>query len=433
MMAYALSPIDERAGLIRWVLDIPIEPGEPEVFNASVKMADISVYNPRPCYDNNGGSGLTREQARAAAVGEGLERYCCAVFYASDLICGTAAELRDSHPVRPPGDFALFHPEQPGRWASPSETTPVAWAWGWSLTHGRATLIPACLVYMPYFPCFRGRGEQVAGPAVSTGLACADSLQQAALRGAYELLERDAFVITWYNRLPVPQVDVESHPDLRRLYRGRLARRGLRYVLFQTTTDIPVASFLCLLIDEMQTPPMITAGGAASLDPVTAAQKAMLEAVQTREWAKFLGGVGRKFTFAPDFSDIRDFEDHVALYAYGDMLHAVEFLLEGSSDLLTDCWESRSTGDDAADLDQVVSIIGDAGFETIVLDLTTRDVCQCGLRVTRTLVPELQPLDADYLHRFLGGTRLYEAPVRMGYAAHPRLIETLNPYPHPYP
>jgi ribosomal protein S12 methylthiotransferase accessory factor len=159
----------------------------------------------------------------------------------------------------------------------------------------------------------------------------------------------------------------------------------------------------------------------------------MLEAVQTREWAKFLGGVGRKLTFAHDFSDIRDFEDHVALYAYGDMLHAVEFLLEGSSDLLTDCWESHSTGDDAADLEQIVALIADAGLETMVLDLTTRDVSQCGLRVTRTMVPELQPLDADYRHRFLGGTRLYEAPVRMGYATHPTHIETLNPYPHPYP
>lgn len=431
--ADVLSPIDDMTGLIRWVLDIPVEPGEPKVFNASVKMADISCYNPRPCYDNNGGSGLTRRQARAAAVGEGLERYCCAAYHASDLICGTVAELSGNHPIRAPADFALFHPEQPGKLACPGETTPVAWTWGWSLTHSRATLIPACLVYMPYFPCFRDCGEQVAGPAFSTGLACAGSLKQAALRGAYELLERDAFMVTWCNRLPVPQVDVESHPDLRSLYRDRLQRDGLRYVVLRTTTDIAVASFLCLLIDEMRTPPMISAGGAASLDPVDAVRKAMLEAVQTREWAKFLGGQSRVFTFAPDFSDIRDFEDHVRLYAYGDMLHAVEFLLDTSSDRLTDCWESHSTGDDEADLERVVGIIADAGLETIALDLTTRDVAQSGFWVTRTMVPELQPLDADYLHRFLGGTRLYEAPVRMGYGTHPSRIETVNPHPHPYP
>src|SRR5262249_44444934 len=140
------------------------------------------------------------------------------------------------------------------------------------------------------FPHFREQGEQVAGPAISTGLSCAASVDEAVLKGICECVERDAFMITWMNRLPVPRVKIESHPQLRQLYEERLRRDGLHYVLLRTTTDIPIPSFLCLLIDERRSPPMICAGGATSLDPVHAAQKAMTEAVQTREWAKFLGG-----------------------------------------------------------------------------------------------------------------------------------------------
>ena len=394
-------------------------------------MADTTCYNEQPCYDNNGGSGLTREQARSAAIGEGLERYCCSVFSPSDLICASAEALDGEHALCRASDFALFHPEQPGRYPLPGEQTPIAWTWGWSLLHDRPLLVPACLVYMPYFPCFRELDEQVAAPAVSTGLACATSIDQAILGGIYELVERDAFMVAWSNRLPVPRVDPQSHPELRRLYRERLQREGLEYVLVQTTSDIPIASFLCLLIDEHRTPPMICVGGATSLDPVRAAGKAMAEAVQTREWAKFLGGRGKTFDFAPDFSDIRDFEDHVALYGYGDMLHAVRFLLE--SDCVAADWDSRSGGDARTDLDTVLGMLGERGLEAIAVDLTTPDVAQCGLHVTRAMVPELQPLDADYLHRFLGGRRLYEAPRRMGYADAPTTIDTLNPYPHPYP
>ena len=48
-------------------------------------------------------------------------------------------------------------------------------------------------------------------------------------------------------------------------------------------------------------------------------------------------------------------------------------------------------------------------------------------------MPDLQPLDADYQHRFLGGTRLYEVPVRLGYRERPPRLDELNPYPHPFP
>jgi ribosomal protein S12 methylthiotransferase accessory factor len=430
---HPLSPVDDRTGLIRWVLDIPIEPGEPRIFNASVKMAETTRYNPQPCYDNNGGSGLTREQARAAAIGEALERYCCSVFDSSDLICGSVTELRAVHEICRPSDFALFHQDQPGRYSAPDENTQVAWTWGWSWVRRRPVLVPACLVYMPYFPCFREQGEQVVGPAVSTGLACARSLEEAVLKGIYESVERDAFMIAWSNRLPVPRVDFESHPDLQRLYQERLRREGLRYVLLRTTTDIPLPSFLCVLIDERRTPAMICTGAATDLDPVRAAAKAMTEAVQTREWAKFLGGHGRKFQFAADFSDIRDFEDHVALYAYGDMLDAVAFVLDEDNGCIADCWEDGSTGSAQGDLKKTVSILAALNLETIALDLTTPDVAECGYCVTRAMVPELQPLDADYQHRFMGGRRLYEVPWRMGYKSGPTTIETLNPNPHPFP
>jgi ribosomal protein S12 methylthiotransferase accessory factor len=430
---HPVSLVDDRTGLIRWVLDIPIEPGEPTIFNASIKMAQTTCYNLHPCYDNNGGSGLTREQARAAAIGEGVERYCCSVFDPSDLICGSAAQLGRDNEICRPSNFAMFHPDQPGRFPGPSEETQVAWTWGWSLVRQRPILVPASLVYMPYFPCFREQGEQVAGPAVSTGLACARSLEEAILKGLYELVERDAFMIAWLNRLPLPSVNIESNLDLRRFYQERLRRDGLRYVVVHITTDIPLPSFLCLLIDERRTPPMISAGAATDLNPTRAARKAMMEAVQTREWAKFLGGLGRKFQFASDFSDIRDFEHHVALYAYGDMLHAVAFLLDEENRRISDCWEDGSTGDIEDDLDKTLNILAGHNLEAIALDLTTPDVNECGYRVTRAMVPELQPLDADYLHRFLGGRRLYEVPWRMGYTSAPTTIETLNSNPHPFP
>lgn len=428
----ALSPVDERTGLIRWVFDIPVEPGEPSIFNASVKMADTGRYSGNPSYDNNGGSGLTRGEARQAAIGEALERYCSAVYDPDDLVLGSVAELRERTRLCPPSEFALFHPEQFVPHAEPDDTKRLAWVPAWWLGRREVALVPACLVYMPYFPCFPDEGEAVIAPSVSTGLACARSLEAALLGGIYELVERDAFMIVWNNCLPVPRVEIESHPGLGELYRDRLRRDGLRYELFCMTTDLGIPSYVCLLVDERRSPPMLCVGGAAHLDPTRAAAKAMLEAVQTREWAKFLGRQGRPGGFAADFGDILDFEDHVALYAFGDMGHAAAFLLESDTGAAP-TWASLSRGDPAEDLGVVRGILAESGLDVLALELTTRDVAQCGCHVTRAMIPQLQPLDASHRHRFLGGDRLYTVPERMGFAARPTTLAGLNPYPHPYP
>lgn len=426
-----LSPVDERTGLIRWVFDIPVEPGEPSIFNVSVKMADTGSYSTHSSYDNNGGSGLTRQAARQAAIGEGLERYCCSIYGAEELVFGTENGLRDRWDLCGPGEFALFHPDQKLPHPGADDDTPIAWAVGSRSSTGEPCLVPACLVYMPYFPVFPERGEVVFSPSVSTGLACARSFDRAILGGVYELIERDAFMIVWNNRLAVPRVDICSHPDLRRLYEARLKRAGLRYELLCTTTDIAVPSYVCLLVDERRSPPMLTVGGAAHLDPVRAAAKALLEAVQTREWAKFLEGQEHKAVFAEDYSDVDDFEDHVALYAFGDHLHAASFLLDAAS--AKHDWSSLSRGDAALDLATVSGMLAESGLEIFTVDLTTPDVAQCGCWVTRALIPQLQPLDASHRHRFLGGDRLYSAPQRMGYTQARTTLASLNPFPHPYP
>ncbi|MFS0701753.1 YcaO-like family protein [Cellulomonas sp. 179-A 4D5 NHS] len=438
----APSPVDDLTGLVRWVLDIPTEPGEPTIFNASVKMAATTVYSEHPCYDNNGGSGLTAQDARGAALGEGLERYCCSVYDHGDHLVGSYDEVSRTHPAVRPDDLALFRPHvgtapgtAPG--TAHARDVPLAWVWAWRPLARSAVLVPACLVYMPYFP--GTPDEVVLAPAVSTGLACAATVDDAVLRGVCEAVERDAFMITWMNRLPVPRVDLTSHPRLRRVYEERLARDGLEYLLVRTTTDLGVPSFLCVLLDHRRSPTMISVGGAAGLDPVRAATKAMTEAVQTREWGKFLGGPEGRAPFAAEYDDVRDFEDHVRLYAYGDMEHAVEFLrtgpLVGVDEGVPAGSSTPTTGPRsvAADLATVLGRLDDAGLDVLTLDLTTTDVAEAGYRVARTIVPQLQPLDADHRLRFLGGRRLYEAPVRMGYRTAPSTVADLNPVPHPYP
>ena len=426
--------IDSLTGIVRWVSDIPLDPGEPEIFNYSSKMCDSKKYFPVGCYDRNGGAGLTREAAYRAALGEAIERYCCSVYFHDEMLLGPAQDVAKNARVFGPDQMALFHPNQHSRIRYPVYTEDLALCWtsGYSLTRREPVLVPACVTYIPYYPFYRDRGEQTVGPSITTGQASAFSYRDAALRGVYEIVERDAFMITWLNRLAVPRIKIESDAKVARIYKERFAKPYLQYTLHSLATDLGIPCVLCVLIDWQKDPPMICTGGAANLSAEQAGVKALVEAAQTREWAKFLGKQKPPFVFESDYSNIDDFDKHVLLYAYGDMLQAMEFLIQSPREVSFD----ELNGHDALSLEEQFTIVRGAiesrGYEIAMVDLTTSDVRDCGYRVVKAFVSGMQQLEGEYTHRLLGGRRLYEIPGKLGYAIQPS-FESLNSDPHPYP
>jgi ribosomal protein S12 methylthiotransferase accessory factor len=80
----------------------------------------------------------------------------------------------------------------------------------------------------------------------------------------------------------------------------------------------------------------------------------------------------------------------------------------------------------------VASRIYSNGYEIMVVDLTSDDVRTCGYCVIKVMIPLLQSMEGDHTHQQLGGKRIYEVPRKLGYSVKSD-IESLNPYPHPYP
>jgi ribosomal protein S12 methylthiotransferase accessory factor len=397
-------------------------------------MADTSTYFPLGCFDSNGGAGLTRDEAYHAALGEALERYCCSVYFKDDLVFGSYREVAASRRALRPGELALFHESQAAqvRYTAFDEDTRLCWTRGYSLSRQEPVLVPACLVYIPYYPFFREQGEVTVSPSISTGQATGQSYEDAVLRGLYEVVERDAFVIMWLNRLPAPRLSIRSSPRVDAIFRERFARPHLEYTLFQMPTDVDIPAVFCLLVDRSRRPPLICSGGAAHLDPERAALKALVEAAQTHQWARFLGRRTEPVVLEPDYSNVDDFEKHVFLYAYGGMEEAVGFLLASPTEkALADLAPAVDDRDQSA-LQRALARVNACGLEVLAVDLTTEDVARCGYRVVKVIVPGAQQLEGDHTHRFLGGERLYRVPARLGYvgAARP---EDLNPDPHPYP
>lgn len=429
--------VNDRTGLIQGLYELPLAPNDPKVFMVGARLADHSRWLPNDIPSlirQAGGAGLKLWEAKAAAIGESIERYCASIRFHDELVFGSYRDLKDEYQMPHPSTFALFHPDQyPSLPYWPfTEETKVGWSAAVSLHDGQPALVPACFVYLGY-RIHRGEEERLLGPSVSTGCACARSHSTALLKGIYEVIERDAFTICWLNRLVPQRLDICSEPSLAQLYRETLATQGLEYHLFRLPTDLAVPTCAAVVVDTRREIPIIAMGGAAHLDPVAAARKALLECVQTRMYACQMLTEDDD-PFAEDFADIISFDDHTMLYARRDMRHALDFMLNTEPARAAEqLWANERYEDAVSQLEIIRHELAKTGLQCFAVDLTTSDLEELGFAVVKAVMPQMQPLNGPYTQRFLGGRRLYEVPVRLGLRQKEIGVAEMNPFPHPYP
>jgi ribosomal protein S12 methylthiotransferase accessory factor len=424
-----ISPI---TGIIRSVEEIPLnleDAAEVSIFLTSLTEASRFAL---PLSNRlHGASGLTKDDARVRAIGEAIERYCAAFFDPDDLVFASYTDLDGSaiHPSR----FALYSESQYGGSGFPyprfDETTKVSWARGYSLRAQEEVFVPACLTYLPYRRGFEG--EVVLSPFISTGLACRGTFEEAAVTAICEVVERDASMIMWLNRLAMPTVllDGEKVSDI---FRDKLGHPSLQVRLIDVTTDIRIPSFVSFTFSQLGNRRLATAGASSNLNPVAGALKAVTESMNATTLLQVKLRKDPDWSYQSGFNSIRTFTDHGFLYFQPEMLHHLEFAYSSpvSRDLVHA--DTLHTGDPKIDLRTCVRLLADRGLEAIIVDLTTEDIAEAGFRVVRALIPGTIGLNADYRLRFLGGPRLYSAPVAMGYREHNGGEREINPYPHPF-
>lgn len=228
----------------------------------------VPVYNAiRPLgsvLSVNSGKGLSKESARAGAIAEGIEYW---VF---------------EHPV---GEFQV----RPFDWVNP-ELLPLALGSKWTpqlpiplecVTHwatGEQRLFPSDLLWMVH-----RREKRMNFQMTSNGQALGYSFQDAFLSGLYEVIERDAMAQRLYAWEQIgfvpPRVALSSALDP---LKSAIEAAGLKLYLFYCTVDIPLPVYLAVLVDPALGGFFTTAGWGSDIDPVRAAHKAVIEAIQSR-------------------------------------------------------------------------------------------------------------------------------------------------------
>ena len=424
--------ISPRTGIIRSLSRVSRgteEPSPPVVCQALVSQFDFRASESSDRMA--AGKGETERDAMLGAIGEALERYCSyqqdpdAVFQAAAADHGPAA-------IRPQ-EFVLYSERQyatPGfRYPRPDDHAAVGWTRAVELPDGSEAFAPASLVYL-YFQAGGPHGYFC--PPTSNGLAAGPSLSAAVLGGLYELIERDAFLIGWMNRLPVRQVDYSGMAGIAARIRTHYARFEIEALVFDLTTDIGVPVMLALAVDRSGSGPAVVAGLGCHLNPAVALKKALMEVCQVRPSQSL------KFAKAPpweklkSYGDVKTLEDHAGFAAIPGNLREFDFLLNNGTSRIEDL-PNGSAGGVEADLARSVELLRAAGCRVAYVDLTTPDVAPYGISVVRAIATGLQPIHFGAGEERLGGRRLFETAAKLGWSPGTRTEDDLNPCPHPLP
>lgn len=374
----------------------------------------------------------TRHAATAAAIGEATERYS-ASWLPGGLMLASAAEL-GSEAVGPER-FALFRGDQyesPGFPFRPfSRETKVRWARGVSLPDGAPAWLPAQLVYLTGL--LPAAGETRIGYATSSGLACGPTLEEALVNALLEVVERDAFMLTWHSRLSLPLVDLDGDLRLDRFLEEYVRPTGLRVSAVDLSAFHGVPTILALVRGDRQGDVALTVGASAAARAGDACIKAFGEAFACRAWARLLLAAAPDRQFEPEFADVADFEDHVHLYALHEHAEKAGFLDRSNERRALEDLPELPGETAGARIVAVAERLARARASAYAVDVTAPDIRDAGLHVVRVIVPELSQLDLFHRGRFLGGRRLYDAAWRLGLRDRPLAPDEINPHPHPFP
>lgn len=344
-------------------------------------------------------------------------------------------------------DLASIGLHEPDAWESGTvqEWTPdtvTTWVPAWSAGTARPVWVPE---QVAYWRAPHGQGRFIYES--SNGCAVGGSLEEAALYAYYEVVERDAFLLTWYSRTQLRRIEgVEHDPQVGHLI-DLLEVEGLTVQVLDMTTEHQVPSALAVITapDELAAAdrfPSLSLASATHADGRQAVRTALEEVVTNvlmyQRWTELRPSVSmrRCRPMLDDFDLVDVLEDHTGLHSLPEARPLNEFLRSPAGLVGMEQFCDVPIADDVAvQLAGHVGRLRALGTDLVVVDQTDHTLTsQVPVHAVKAIVPGTVPMTFGHRHRRLRGLP------RLGRAA--ELVQggvpwhapgEIVPTPHPFP
>jgi ribosomal protein S12 methylthiotransferase accessory factor len=391
-----------------------------------------------------GGHGNSYRSSLALGLLEALERY------AGFRPRARQQTVYDSYEHLAPGALdprtcGLYRPEVYA--AAAPHLTPFRddllthWVWGFSLLHNQPLLVPEQMVYYLDYRTKETKNQFLNDN--SNGCATGSTMEEAIFFGLLELIERDAFLISWYARLALPRIDPWSSQNQQTLsLLDRMDRLGYEVYLLDARLDLPIPVVIAVAVRRDERPGKLLLAAGASFDPEDAIRGALCEV------GAYMSGfdyrVEKKMELLQHLSqDVRrvsNLEEHALLYGLPEMLDNARFLYQNPQVLpIEEAYRQWNRArpenlDLLADLQYCLQLVQKLKMDVIVVDQSCPQEEQVGLKTACVIVPGLMPITFGYYReRAQELPRLRTVPRTAGFLEKDFDPALMNTIPHPFP
>jgi ribosomal protein S12 methylthiotransferase accessory factor len=370
------------------------------------------------------GADFTEKGAKVRCIGEAIERFCW--YYASNW---KKLEYRSYREFKKwsinPYEFASFSctqykkrgfPFQPFR-----DDLRIYWIEGEDITTGEKIFVPAQLCLGKTKDHFR------IWFSTTTGVSAERDYYKCLYKSLCEVIERDAFMITWLNKISPPDIKVNWDLVVSGLSE-KLKVSNYRLKVFLLPTDINLKVVLAINVNREYQPPFLSVGASCSVCLLEAVKKAILESFHCLNFlfdAK-INGIEIK-----DLEKIRGFDEHALLYSSPEVGKRASFLYRSNYKARIEVNRTfRKELDHKKECQEIVANLKKLGYRVIVLDLTPVEIRETGFYVLKVLIPGFIDLGLRNFY-YLEGKRIYTLPQKLGLES--KKEDNLNTLPHPFP
>jgi len=228
------------------------------------------------------------------------------------------------------------------------------------------------------------------GPSSSSGVAAYSSYEEAVLRSAYELIERDALMTHWYRKRPPVRLNPGS---LLGDHLARLRRLGFNISFFWLELGLaPVA--MAILKSELYSYPSCIIGLGAAPNILDACWKALQEVEVNSTY------LDHELPKLSQSSAIDSVMDHQYWYNQVENQEELEFFWNGP---YADC---VSIANGPSTINALNELIVNRKMEWVTVELNNDGFLETGLYVVRSFIRGIAPIGFGYHMEPLGSPRL---------------------------
>ncbi|MGL4177312.1 MAG: YcaO-like family protein [Dermatophilaceae bacterium] len=449
--------VDSRYGVVTSVRREPDTAGVPAAFvDFTADLARTTAFASWTADAITGGASLgDPDRARAAAIGEAVERYCGNAV-PEQMRAASAAELAHrGEAAVDPLHLALYSPRQYATGGFPfvpfTHDLVTSWVPGRELAardrghDAPVAWVPAALTYLNV-------NRSLASPPITcqafAGIAAGTTVADAERAALEEVIERDAVTIWWTSGAEAAPLDMSGHP----LLADVLADRGaadLRVTFLDIPCAVGVPVVGAFVTDTRHD--VVGFGSACRPTRSAAAAKALTEAlvivttgraladpdgdfwtgvcegrITDHPYRAFRADRRYRMEFRADLRDLTVLDVAVQLHLDPAMGEELRRLREPAGTAGPDP-EPVPSDPRQWYLDALVG----SGLRAYAVDLTTTDVALTGWHAVRVVVPGLLQ-NAPAAFPTLGATRLYTEPPARGWVADPLTEDDLVLSPLPF-